>query len=127
VSERLLGITVRRVIFEGFASHAAVSPEKGRNALTALIALFVALDGWRQHLPSTARVHGPVREGGVAQNIIPSRAVGGFGLRAAEMTQLTEMSAHFEEMANGAALHRRTTVTSEEAMREYLPLNPNKP
>ena len=127
VSERLLGITVRRVIFEGFASHAAVSPEKGRNALTALIALFVALDGWRQHLPSTARVHGIVREGGVAQNIIPSRAVGEFGLRAAEMTQLTEMIAHFEEMANGAALQTRTTVTIEEAMRAYLPMKPNKP
>src|SRR5438034_7093879 len=122
VSERLLGITVRRVIFEGFASHAAVSPEKGRNALTALIALFVALDGWRQHLPSTARVHGIVREGGVAQNIIPSRAVGEFGLRAAEMTQLTEMIAHFEEMANGAALQTRTTVTIEEALRAYLPM-----
>src|SRR5207249_11244367 len=37
VGERLLGITARRVIFEGSASHAAVSPEKGRNALTALI------------------------------------------------------------------------------------------
>ncbi|TMG33710.1 MAG: M20 family metallopeptidase [Chloroflexi bacterium] len=127
VSERLLGISVKRVIYEGLASHAAVSPEKGRNALTALIALFVALDGWRQHLPSTARVHGIVREGGVAQNIIPSRAVGEFGLRAAEMTQLTEMIAHFEEMANGAALQTRTTVTVEEAMRAYLPMKPNKP
>src|SRR5256886_12452604 len=77
VSERLLGINVKRVIYEGLASHAAVSPEKGRNALTALIALFVAVDGCRQHLPPTARVHGIVREGGVASNIIPSRAVGG--------------------------------------------------
>src|SRR5256712_11117042 len=127
VSEKLLGIMVRRVIFEGFASHAAVSPEKGRNALTALIALFVAADGWRQHLPSTARVHGIVREGGVAQNIIPSRAVGEFGLRAAEMTQLTEMIAHFGEMANGAALQTRTTVNIKEAMRAYLPMKPNKP
>src|SRR5438309_7399969 len=66
VSERLLGIMVKRVIYEGLASHAAVSPQKGRNALTALIALFVAVDGWRQHLPSTARVHGIVRAGGVA-------------------------------------------------------------
>src|SRR5207253_4089114 len=71
VSERLLGIMAKRVIYEGLAAHAAVSPEKGRNALTALIALFVSVDGWRQHLPSTARVHGIVREGGVASNIIP--------------------------------------------------------
>ena len=76
VSEKLLGIMVKRVIYEGLASHAAVSPEKGRNALTALIALFVAVDGWRQHLGATARVHGIIREGGAASNIIPSRAVG---------------------------------------------------
>jgi metal-dependent amidase/aminoacylase/carboxypeptidase family protein len=125
VSERLLGITVKRVIFEGLAAHAAVSPEKGRNALTALIALFVAVDGWRQHLPSTARVHGIVREGGVASNIIPSRAVGDFGIRASEMTALAEMVDMFETMAKGAALQTGTTVKIEEEMRPYLPVEAN--
>jgi metal-dependent amidase/aminoacylase/carboxypeptidase family protein len=125
VSERLLGISVKRVIYEGLASHAAVSPEKGRNALTALIALFVAVDGWRQHLPSTARVHGIVREGGVASNIIPSRAVGDFGIRAAEMGALKEMVDMFENMARGAALQTGTKVTIEEEMRPYLPVEAN--
>src|SRR5437879_6652005 len=114
VSEKLLGISVKRVTYEGLASHAAVSPEKGRNALTALIALFVAVDGWRQHLPSTARVHGIVREGGVASNIIPSRAVGDFGIRAVDMVALKEMVATFAEMAKGAALQTGTTVTRSE-------------
>src|SRR5438093_3616255 len=125
VSERLLGISVKRVIYEGLASHAAVSPEKGRNALTALIALFVAVDGWRQHLPSTARVHGIVREGGVASNIIPSRAVGDFGIRAAEMSALKEMVEMFENMAKGAALQTGTKVKIEEEMRPYLPVEAN--
>jgi amidohydrolase len=125
VSERLLGIMAKRVTYEGLASHAAVSPEKGRNALTALIALFVAVDGWRQHLPSTARVHGIIREGGVAQNIIPSRAVGEFGIRAAEMAALTEMVAMFGDMAKGAALQTGTKVTIEEKMRPYLPMEAN--
>src|SRR2546430_12460758 len=125
VSERLLGINVKRVIYEGLASHAAVSPEKGRNALTALIALFVAVDGCRQHLPPTARVHGIVREGGVASNIIPSRAVGDFGIRAAEMSALKEMIAMFENMAKGAALQTGTKVKIEEEMRPYLPVDAN--
>jgi len=125
VSERLLGISVKRVIYEGLASHAAVSPEKGRNALTALIALFVAVDGWRQHLPSTARVHGIVREGGVASNIIPSRAVGDFGLRAADMKRLEEMIAMFTDMAKGAALQTGTKVKIEDEMRPYLPVEAN--
>ncbi len=126
VSERLLGIMVKRVIYEGLAAHAAVSPEKGRNALTALIALFVAVDGWRQHLPSTARVHGIIREGGVASNIIPSRAVGDFGIRAADMGALEEMVAMFEDMAKGAALQTGTTVKIEDEMRAYLPVEANR-
>jgi amidohydrolase len=125
VSEQLLGIMVKRVIYEGLASHAAVSPEKGRNALTALIALFIAVDGWRQHLPSTARVHGIIREGGVASNIIPSRAVGSFGIRAADMDALTEMVATFENMANGAGLQTGTKVKIEQEMRPYLPVKAN--
>ncbi len=125
VSEKLLGIMVKRVTFEGLASHAAVSPEKGRNALTALIALFVAVDGWRQHLPSTARVHGIIREGGVASNIIPSRAVGDFGIRAAEMDALKEMVSMFEDMAKGAALQTGTKVKIEDEMRAYLPVDAN--
>jgi len=125
VSEKLLGISVKRVIFEGLASHAAVSPQTGRNALTALISLFVAVDGWRQHLPSTARVHGIVREGGVASNIIPSRAVGDFGLRAATMDALQEMVGMFENMAKGAALQTGTKVKIEEEMRPYLPVEAN--
>jgi metal-dependent amidase/aminoacylase/carboxypeptidase family protein len=125
VSERLLGITVKRVIYEGLAAHAAVSPEKGRNALTALIALFVAVDGWRQHLPSTARVHGIVREGGVASNIIPSRAVGDFGIRAADMDALGGMVEMFTDMAKGAALQTGTKVAIEDEMRAYLPVKAN--
>ena len=125
VSEKLLGISVKRVIYEGLAAHAAVSPQKGRNALTALIALFVAVDGWRQHLPSTARVHGIVREGGVASNIIPSRAVGDFGIRAADMNALDEMVATFENMAKGAAMQTGTRVKIEDEMRPYLPVEAN--
>jgi amidohydrolase len=125
VSERLLGINVKRVIYDGVAAHAAVSPQKGRNALTALIALFVAVDGWRQHLPSTARVHGIVREGGVASNIVPSRAVGDFGIRAADMDALGAMVDMFNDMANGAALQTGTKVTIEDEMRAYLPVKAN--
>jgi len=126
VSEKLLGIMAKRVTYEGLAAHAAVSPEKGRNALTALIALFVAVDGWRQHLPATARVHGIIREGGVAQNIIPSRAVGDFGIRATDMDALKEMVEMFEEMARGAALQTGTKVKIEEEMRAYLPVAANQ-
>src|SRR5207245_10894730 len=40
VSERLLGINVRRAVVEGLASHAAGSPRQGRNAPTGLTPVF---------------------------------------------------------------------------------------
>ncbi len=124
VSERLLGITVKRVTFHGLAAHAAVSPERGRNALTALISLFVAVNGWRQHLPVDTRVHGIITNGGAAQNIIPSLAQGEFGLRASDQSQLERMVAEFSAMADGAALQTGTTVEMEDAMRVYEPVRP---
>src|SRR2546428_12028092 len=57
VSERLLGIMVKRVTLQGRAADAAVSPGEGRHALTAPLAVVVAVDGWRPPLPSTAPRH----------------------------------------------------------------------
>ena len=56
---------------------------------------------------------------------IPSRAVGEFGIRAAEMDRLEEMVATFADMAKGAALQTGTSVTIEEEMRPYLPVRAN--
>jgi metal-dependent amidase/aminoacylase/carboxypeptidase family protein len=70
-------------------------------------------------------VHGIVREGGVASNIIPSRAVGDFGIRAADMGALEEMVDRFEEMAEGAARQTGTKVKIEDEMRPYLPVEAN--
>ncbi len=124
VTERLLGITVKRVTFHGLAAHAAVSPEEGRNALSALILLFVAVDGWRQRLRADARVHGIVTKGGDAQNIVPSLAQGEFGLRARDLDQLERMVVEFRAMAEGAALQTGTTVEIEDSMRTYQPVRP---
>ncbi|MEI7744996.1 MAG: M20/M25/M40 family metallo-hydrolase, partial [Chloroflexota bacterium] len=46
------------VIFTGFQSHAASDPWMGRNALDAMISLFVSVGLWRQQLPLHTRVHG---------------------------------------------------------------------
>src|SRR5256885_12312058 len=82
VGQTTLGIINLKIGFHGLASHAAVSPEKGKNALSAAIAMFNGLDAWRQHLPSDARVHGIITVGVAAANIIPSDAHAVSGLRA---------------------------------------------
>ncbi len=121
-----LGVTVKTVTFHGLAAHAAVSPERGRNALSAAVRLFVAIDGWRQHLPSDARVHGIITKGGAAQNIIPALAECVIGLRSADVDFLRAMERTFADMCQGAALMTGTTVEVEDEMRLYAPVKPDK-
>src|SRR5438105_6762430 len=74
VGQTTLGIMNLKIGFHGLASHAAHSPEKGKNALSAAISMFSAIDAWRQHLPNDARVHGIITNGGRGGNIIPTYA-----------------------------------------------------
>ena len=120
-----LGIVGKLVRFHGLASHAAYSPEKGRNALSAAIRLFLAVDGWRQHLPADTRVHGIITKGGAASNIIPDLAECDFGLRAATLDVLDGMVRTFEQMAQGAAMQTGTRVEILDRMRLYAPLRPS--
>ena len=123
--QHTLGITNLKIGFHGLASHAAVDPEKGRNALSAVIRMFVAIDGWRQHLPSTARVHGIITNGGAASNIIPSYAEAVIGLRSPDVSLLQEMVETFTKICDGAALQTGTTVKITEEMRLYEPAIPD--
>ena len=125
VGQHTLGVTNLKIGFHGLASHAAVDPEKGRNALSAVIRMFVAIDGWRQHLPSTARVHGIITNGGAAPNIIPSYAEAVIGLRSPDVTFLHEMVETFKKICEGAALQTGTTVDITEEMRLYEPAKPD--
>ncbi|HUQ42484.1 MAG TPA: amidohydrolase, partial [Candidatus Limnocylindrales bacterium] len=125
VSATGLGIVGKRVIFRGRSSHAGSSPERGRNALNGLIRLFTGIDGWRQQLPATSRVHGIIDFGGDAVNVIPERAEGRFGLRAKDRASLDEMVAMFTDVAQGAALQTDTTVEITEYLQTYLPVTAN--
>ncbi|MGH2499714.1 MAG: amidohydrolase [Candidatus Limnocylindria bacterium] len=120
-----LGVVVKRIGFHGLASHAAVSPERGRNALNGVIRLFTGVDGWRQHLPDDARVHGIITNGGAAQNIVPSYAEALFGLRSKDLAVLEDMIATFAKIAEGAALQTGTTVEITDEMRLYRPMRPD--
>jgi amidohydrolase len=125
VGQTTLGIVNQKVAFHGLASHAAVSPEKGRNALSAAISMFTAIDAWRQHLPATARVHGIITNGGAASNIIPAYAEAVIGLRSPDVADLRGMIAHFRTLCEAAAALHRCTVEVTEEMRLYEPTTPD--
>jgi len=112
--------------FTGKAAHAASSPEKGLNALDAVRLLFNGVDAWRQQLPETCRIHGVIKDGGKAPNIIPESASADFYLRAFDMDFLLSMKKRFENIAQGAALMTDTTVFVEAVKNAYKPGKPSK-
>jgi len=126
VSATGLGIVGKRVVYRGQSSHAGSSPERGRNALNGLVRLFTGVDGWRQQLPTTSRVHGIIDFGGDAVNVVPARADGRFGLRAADLGTLDEMVATFTDIAHGAALETDTSVEITDYLPLYAPVSANR-
>jgi len=125
VSGTGLGVVGKRVTFTGVASHAGSAPEKGRNALNAVIRFFVGIDGWRQQLDTDSRVHGYISDGGKAMNVVPARAEAIFGLRAKERGSLDGMVERFGEIAKGAALLTGTKVEIAEYLPYYEPVKAN--
>ncbi|MBQ8088928.1 MAG: M20 family metallopeptidase [Clostridia bacterium] len=90
--------------FWGKASHAASAPEKGINALDALILTYNGINALRQHLPSDVRIHGIIVNGGSAPNAVPDYAAAKFYFRAATVPRLEDVYRKVERIVEGAAL-----------------------
>ncbi|WP_394707050.1 M20 family metallopeptidase [uncultured Desulfobacter sp.] len=121
------GIRQFMVSYTGKTAHAADCPEKGANALDALRLLFNGVDAWRQQLTETSRVHGVIRDGGQAPNIIPDFARAEFYLRDFDLKFLDQMQIRFKNIAKGAALMTDTTLKFSETPNAYKPGIPNDP
>lgn len=96
--------------FRGRPSHAAAAPWDGQSALTACMDTFRLIDGQRVHFRDGVRVHGYIKDGGQAVNIIPERAVAEFSVRAPEVPELERVRAIVERCAQGAALASGVSV-----------------
>jgi metal-dependent amidase/aminoacylase/carboxypeptidase family protein len=101
------------VVFTGAQAHAASDAWKGRNALDAMISLFVSVGLWRQQLPSHCRVHGIIQEGGTAANIIPDRTRAWFMVRSADRAYYEVMKARFRRLCEAAAEAADVSVAVE--------------
>lgn len=90
--------------FFGRAAHAASMPERGINALDALILTYNGINALRQHVTSDVRIHGIITDGGKAPNMVPDYARGYFYLRAATAPKLEALYGKVEKIVEGAAL-----------------------
>ncbi|MBU5254664.1 M20 family metallopeptidase [Tissierella praeacuta] len=90
--------------FKGKASHAASDPDKGINALDAVIMTFNSINALREHILPSARIHGIIREGGKAANIVPDLAIAQFYVRSPRKAYLQKLTEKVKNCARGAAL-----------------------
>ena len=86
-----LAISELKATYHGVASHAAAMPERGVNALDALVLAYQGVAALRQHIRTTERIHGIITDGGQAPNVVPERAAGRFLVRAANLDDLTAL------------------------------------
>ena len=110
VSPIMLATTGLDFVFHGQAAHAASFPEKGKNALDAVILLFNNINALRQQIKDDARIHGIVLEGGEAYNIIPSRARARIGVRALEKEYFHDLLNRVKNCGHAAALATDTRL-----------------
>lgn len=96
--------------FKGKSTHAAVCPENGINALDAAINTFVNINALREHIEDDARIHGIIKEGGKAANIVPDLAIVQFYVRAPYKSYLKELVEKVKNCAKGASLAAGTNL-----------------
>lgn len=97
--------------FHGRAAHAAAAPHLGRSALDAVELMSVGVNYMREHMPSSARVHyALVDGGGIAPNVVQPRAVVRHLVRARSLDEMWSLVERVKRIAEGAALMTETNV-----------------
>ncbi|MFT3876458.1 MAG: M20 family metallopeptidase [Propioniciclava sp.] len=115
-----------RATFTGRGAHAAAAPDRGINALDAVVVSQVAVGLLRQQIPSTNRVAVIVREGGYETNIIPERAVADFEVRATTLAEHHALFARVKACFEAGALATGCTVEFADIEPLYEPLTQNE-
>ena len=107
-----LNIDGVRYVFTGAPAH-QMSSWEGRDALSAVVRLFVNIDGLRKSIRPEARIQGIITEGGKAPNVVPDRAVADFYVRYPDEVYLAQVRQLVDDAARGAALATGTKVSIE--------------
>jgi len=99
-----LGVTPYKIEFFGKSAHASAFPERGINALDAVLHVFFGVNALRQSLKLHTKIHGIITHGGDAANVIPDYAACEFLVRAREQDYLDEIKQKFRAIVDAAAL-----------------------
>jgi amidohydrolase len=113
------------VEFFGKAAHASARPERGTNALEAMLLSFTSINSLRQHIKDKARIHGIITDGGEAANIVPAHSAGTFIVRAEDNDYLDELRERVLNCFVGAAAATGARLEYRWGKIRYAPLRNN--
>jgi len=125
VVAKALACAELRVEYHGREAHAAAQPERGINALEAMIIAYNAVNSLRQHIRRTARVHGVITDGGEAPNIVPGHSAASFLVRAEDDEYLEELKVRVAACFEAGATATGATLGLEWNINQYAAMNTN--
>lgn len=102
-----------KVRFRGVSAHASAAPHRGRSALDGVEAMNAMVNLMREHIPSDARIHYVITNGGLAPNVVPDFAEAYYYARHNDMRVLDGIWDRLTNAARGAALGTDTKMEME--------------
>ena len=127
LSPRLQAMDSYLYRFRGKSVHASTRPWDGVNALNAVQLMFHAIDMLRQHVTPDVRIHGVIRNGGTAPNVVPELATAEIFVRALDRNYLNDLVRKVDDCARGAAIATQCTWDKEETALPFDNLLANEP
>jgi len=126
---RMNAIAIQQLFvrFEGLAAHAAVSPDKGKNALDAAVLGYMNVAAMRQHIRPTERVHGIFTKAGEKPNIVPREAEMDWYVRSDTIESLQPLKARIAKCLEAGAMAADCTISFDWQKNTYADLVDNLP
>jgi aminobenzoyl-glutamate utilization protein B len=110
---RALANTSAKFRFNGVSAHASAAPERGRSALDAVEAMNFMVNLMREHIPSDARIHYVITNGGKAPNVVPDFAEVYYYVRHPNREVVRQLFDRVVKAATGAATGTETKMSYE--------------
>ena len=108
VGSRSLAILPIKYEFFGKNAHGC-RPQEGHSALDAAISTYTQISMLRQFVTPGSYIHGIIRDGGLAANVIPAYASMEYYFRAPTMAYCKEIATRAEDCVKGSCVASQTT------------------
>lgn len=100
--------------FFGKTAHAASCPWEGVNALDAALVTMTAINALREHIRPDSRVHGVIKAGGEAANVVPEYSQVQYYIRSTTKAYNAELTEKVKKCAEAGALATGCRLTCTE-------------